>query len=189
MVADSKRRQALVHSGWLWLTDPKNNQTVAGLSFILGAAGFAITLAGFALAYWRIRRLETAADAAAAAVRDFKLRIVQYDAANDASEARYALLSARRHLNNDGWRDVAESFEDGRRAILRMMPSFATIDPELHKDVEKFTSHASKVCLIIDKGLNDPSKPFPDKAGLNSSLRKHLDTIQRVQSILQQKAS
>jgi hypothetical protein len=177
-----------VQGAWLWLIDPKNAQTLTAWGFVIGVAGFAITLAGFALAYWRLSKLETASGAATTAVQNFKLRVTQYDAANDAAEARYAILSARRHLDNDAWRDVVESYEDARRAMLRIGPGALGDDPAILEEIRKMNVHIDKLCTIIDRATNDPQKAYPDKTTTLKSIRKHQDTIYRVNQVLQQRS-
>jgi hypothetical protein len=163
--------------------------TISAWGFVLGVIGFVITLAGFAIALRKLQKLESTTRAAQQAVESFKLRVVQYDAAYDAGEARYALQSSRRHLNNDGWRDVAESYEDARRSMLRLLPILLNDQHNLGPEVERMVDQIDKQCIIVERWLGDPSKPKPNKANINGSLRRHLDIIQRVLHHLEQRTS
>lgn len=178
----------MISAAWKWLVAPANALTVSAIGLILGAVGFAITLGGFFLALRRIHKLETAAEAAQAAVEGFKLRVIQYDAANDAAEARYALQSTKRHLNNDGWRDVSDTYEDARRALARLLPSIIAQSDKLGSEVELVIIQIDKHCSNVERAVNDPSKKMPDKATLHGSLRRQLDVVHRVQQYLEQRA-
>lgn len=179
----------MITAAWRWLVDPNNDAVISAIGFILGVIGFAITLGGLAVALRRLRKLETAAVAAQSAVENFRLRIVHYDAATDASEAHYALQTTRRHLNNDGWREAAESYEDARSAMMRVQPYLAQAERQLVEEVDKMIAQLNKHCTTIERGVGDPLRKMPDKASLSSSLRRHLDIVQRVQRHLEQRAS
>lgn len=177
----------MIGAAWKWLTDSSNTLTVAAIGFIISVVGFAITLAGFAVAIRKLRKLQTATEAAKTAAEGVKLRVIQYDAANDATEARYALQSTRRHLDNDGWRDVADSYEDARLAMVRLLPILLQESEALGDEVRRMIGQIDKHCTVVERGVNDPGRQLPDKASLRSSLRRHLGVMHRVQQVLEQR--
>jgi hypothetical protein len=178
----------VIATTWGWLINPSNDPVISAIGFLLGVVGFAITLGGFAVAYRRLVKLEAASEAARVAVENFKLRVTYYDALRDVAGAQYALETARRHLDNPGWRHVYNCFEDARKSIVHVVPSISD-DDLLYKELQLLVDIQAKACTKIDKHLIDPSRSAPDISGLRSSIRSQLDVMIKVQHHLGQRAA
>ena len=95
-----------------WLFDPQRSAEVGAYGFLLSVFGTVLTLVGLWATYRQAAKAKSSAKEAEAAVKEFKFRADRYDAHRDLSQATYALEMTKRHLNNDAWRDAAETYED-----------------------------------------------------------------------------
>jgi len=175
-------------AGWLWLIDPKNNAVITAFALVLGVAGLAVTLAGFGIGWLKLRRIESATNAAKNAVESFKLRLSQYDAVNDATEARYALASIRRHISNGGWKDVAETYDQVRVSTMRLISALKESDLQMLDDLTIMHEQISKFCGTVDVSLDDTSRKFPDKPKTYKMIRDHEDKLEVIKHKLQERA-
>ncbi|MEG3089751.1 hypothetical protein [Sphingomonas sp. PB4P5] len=177
---------ASVQGFWpAWIVNPQQYQFLNSANLWMGILGFIITVAGFWVALRRLSAVKTAADAATNAVNSFKLRLTHYDAANDASEARYALTATSRHLELSSWRDVSEGLTDVRSAMLRTTKTLETKDTKLAGEVRRLLLGMAKVISLIDEGLADPSK-LPTAVSTKQMIRSATDTVFKIQQALQE---
>ncbi len=166
-----------------WLLNPGNATNVAAISFIVGGVGTLLTLIGLFFTFIQARRAASAASLVRTAVNDFRFRLSHHDAARDASEALYALDVTRRHLNNDAWRDAVDSYEDARRAILRIIMSLPTLDANIILDLHRTASQMRLFCNKVDAALGQKSE-YPDVAKSKAVIRKNYDSVAAVQRLI-----
>lgn len=167
------------------LFDPAYSAQLGGWSFLLGIIGTILTLFGLYLTYRQARTARRAAIAAGDAVREFRFRSDRYDAFRDLSQASYALDMTRRHLNNDAWRDAAESYEDARRAIIRVQTSTTDLSDGESRRLSKICSHLTSFCDKVDAALAGKVE-YPDQAKVMNAIRRHHETLAALQRSLQE---
>lgn len=160
---------------------PSPSGVLTGL--LLSILGTILTLIGLYLTYRKARLAASAADAATGAVASFKFRSLQHDTSRDVSEAAYALDTTRRHLNNSAWRDAIDSYEDARRAIVRMRMATTVIPEELRESLRKSSEQIRKFCEKVDAALADKGD-FPDSEKAKAVIRKNYELLTSVQQML-----
>ena len=168
-----------------WLFDPAHAVEVAAYGFLLAVFGSLVTLMGRGATYWQARDAKRSAKDAQKAVQEFKFRSDRYYAFRDLSQASYALEMTKRHLNNDAWRDAAESYDDARQAIIRMQLAAPEIMPGDGKSLSRMTSHMASFCNAVDAALADKGD-FPDKFKVMATMRRNYETIVTLQRSLQE---
>lgn len=159
-----------------WIFRPENSSLVGGASFVLTSVGILLTLIGVYATYRQASRARSAAEAADNAVRDFRFRAASYDGYRDVSEAAYALEVTRRHLNNDAWSDASDSYEDARRALVRIRNNLPSLDDEGSSMVDLMTDQMANFCKAVDRALSG-KRSFPDKAKCLEAIRINYDRI------------
>jgi hypothetical protein len=172
-----------------WITNPTNDVLLEPLGYWLGVLGFVITLGGFWIGYVKLKKIQAAADAAKMAVDSFKIKLVHYEALNDATEAGTSVRSIQRHVRNDGWKDAGETYEIVRSAIGRIC---TVLDPELDlvilSDVVTMNQQISALCSTIETSIYGATKPFPDKPKTLKMIRAHSDLLIKLERILRERA-
>lgn len=163
-----------------WLFDPASSAQVGGLSFLVGLVGFALTVIGLRLTYNQAREAKSAAEQSTAAVEQFKFRLERYAASHDLSKAVTCIDSARRHLMNDAWRDVSDSYEEGRQALLRASVSDAIISEEPLTKIAEIVSHMASMVSRIDT-VRSGKGAYPDKKKVLPIMRQNHDYILTLQ--------
>lgn len=171
-----------------WVTDPANSALLGGWSFILAVGGTFLTLIGLWATFYQAREARRSARDAEQAVSDFKFRADRYDAFRDLSQASYAFEMTKRHLNNDAWRDAAESYEDARQAIIRMQLAAPEVAEAEAKRLKGMTTHMANFCDAVE--LGDSGKGvYPDKLKVLATIRRNYATIVTMQRALQEDRS
>jgi hypothetical protein len=127
-----------------WLLDPVNAPLLTLISFLIGALGTAATLYGLYLTFLQAKKAVSAADQATDAVEKFKFQVNRHDASRDISQATYALDVTGRHLDNSAWRDVVDSYEDARRAIIRLDIAKLNLSDEQREALKKMAAHPQR---------------------------------------------
>jgi hypothetical protein len=163
-----------------WLFGVSNSAVVGAWSFLIGIAGFALTLAGLYLTYRQASQARTAAEAADDAVERFRFRASQYESFRDTSEAAYALDVTKRHLNNGAWTDAGQSYEDARRALVRVKNNASGLDAEAHQLLDTMIGQMVSFCNAVDGGLSG-KKQLPDKSKALAAIRTNHDRLVIVQ--------
>jgi hypothetical protein len=161
-----------------------NAVTVGAWSFVVGLTGLCLTLAGLYLTYREATRARTAAEAADRAVDRFRFRASQYESYRDASEAAYALDVTKRHLNNDAWTDAGQSYEDARRALVRIRNNAENLDDDTLALLNTMIDQMVSFCNAVDSGLAGKRK-LPEKPKALAAIRNNHDRIVIVQHMIQ----
>jgi hypothetical protein len=164
-----------------WLLDPSHGPTVALISLSVGVVGIVLTLGGL---YFTFRQAKKAADA----VRDFRLRVSRQDASRDMSEAAYALDTTRRHLNNGAWKDAVDSYEDARRAFIRIDVAAITMPEEHREAIRRSADQMGRFCNKVDTALSNKGS-YPDTAKAKAVIRKNYELLAVIQRVLEESVS
>ena len=104
-----------------WLFDPLNAASVGAWGLILGVFGTILTLVGLFATYRQAKKARSTSAAASAAVEQFQFRLQSYESSNDLSHASGALENTRRYLTNDLWKDASDTYDEARRAAVRLL--------------------------------------------------------------------
>jgi hypothetical protein len=168
-----------------WIFDPAQSAAVGGYGLILSFVGTLLTLFGLYATYRQARTARRSAEDAEAAVKDFRFRSDRYDSFRDLSQASYALEMTKRHLNNDAWRDASESYEDARRAIIRVRLSAPDLPDQSRKSLGQIASHMAAFCDAVDRAVADKGD-YPDTFKVLATIRKNYETIAVIQRSLKE---
>jgi len=167
-----------------WLFDSARSAEVSGYGLLLSIIGTLLTLIGLYATYRQAAKAKASAKDAESAVRDFKFRADRYDAHRDLSQATYALEMTKRHLNNDAWRDAADTYEDARQAIIRMHHAAPDLVPAEKSALTKMTGHMASFCNAVETALAGKGA-YPDKFKVSATIRRNYEVIVSVQRSLQ----
>ncbi|WP_373475953.1 hypothetical protein [Sphingorhabdus sp.] len=168
-----------------WIFDTGNTASVGALSFLIGIFGTGLTLVGLFYTFREARRAVSAADHAQIAVENFKLRVTQHDAGRDVAEASYALDITRRHLNNGSWNDASDSYEDARRAIIRMTMSIPSL-PDVQKEkLRKMAEQIQRLCNKIDAAQSGKGE-YPDVAKAKTVIRSNYEVLAAIKKYIEE---
>lgn len=160
-----------------------NSGVVGGLSLVVSVVGLILTLLGLWLTYRQAEAAATSADASIRAVEDFKFRLGQYNAARDLTEALYAIDSTRSHLNNEMWKDASISYEDARRALIRLS-GVEEIRPLVNDRFETILSNMGGLCDQINAAVSGKAK-LPNKSKSLTVMRENYDYILTIRTALE----
>ena len=158
-------------SFFAWPFQHENADLVVGWSFWISAAG----LIGLILTFYQLVRTRSLAQAAKDESQKLQAAMKIYDAAQEASRAKYALATARRHLKNKSWLDASESYEDFRSSMISIRNN-SRLSPELSRQIEEASTYILKLCLKIDQD-NSSGSVSVDYAKTSDMMRQHADLI------------
>lgn len=167
-----------------WLFDSANSADVGAYSFLLSVLGTLLTLAGLYATYRQAAKAKKSASDAETAVREFKFRAGRYDAHGDLSQAAYALQMTKRHLNNDAWRDAADTYEDARQAIIRMQHATPDLEGPNKTALTRMTGHMASFCNAVEAAAAGKAD-YPDKFKVLATIRRNYEVIVGVQRSLE----
>lgn len=146
----------------------------------------ALTIAGFVVTFVQLRKTKSASEAVSNEISRIKLAVASYDAAQEASRALTALDSAKRHLRNSAWPDVADSYEIFRRSILTVL-SLQSFDQSTIDSVSAASAYIVRLCERIEEGVVAGNVKI-DPAKTISMMRQH-DELASLISIHLQKGA
>lgn len=168
-----------------WLFIPENAPAVGAISLLLSVLGTVLTLIGLYITFRQARKAASSAEVATSAVRDFKFRVSHQDASRDISEASYALDTTRRHLSNTAWRDAVDSYEDARRAFIRMLMVLPNLPEEVKSRITSSVDQMAKFCDKVDAALSNKG-PYPDPSKAKIVIRRNYELLASVQKVLEE---
>lgn len=154
------------------------------MGLLLSLFGFAATAYGLYRTYQQAKDANNAAEISAEELAKFKVRTQKADAYRDLSEAQYALEMTKKHLNNDAWSDAGDSYEDARRAIIRVKAALPTMDDGIAEALNNIELHGRKFCEQIDIGLAKKGE-LPDKAKTLAAIRESYGTMFTIQNSIE----
>jgi hypothetical protein len=167
-----------------WPFDLANTGIVQGWGFWLAVVGMLLTIGGFLITWKQLKLARTAAEAVKLEVSRIQVAVRGYDAAHHATRAATALDAARRHLRNTAWPDVADSYEDFRRAIITLqqleIANLARFDP----DIDAANKYISRLCERIETEHIQGAVSV-DTAKTITMLRQHGELTGSIENALQ----
>lgn len=167
-----------------WPFLPSSTLDVQGWSFWLSLIGLALTLVGFAITWKQLIKTQEAASAVRKEVVRIQLSVQSYDAAHHVSRAASALEATKRHLRNAAWPDVADSYEDFRRAVITLqqleLPELKRFDD----DINEASRYIIRLCERIENQMSKSSVSI-DSAKTVSMLRHHGELTGSLDNALQ----
>jgi DNA-binding MurR/RpiR family transcriptional regulator len=167
-----------------WLSSSSVTATIGLISLVLSLVGFPLTVIGLRLTYLQAQRAETAAEASSRAVREFKDQVDRQAASRDVSQAMYAIDVTRQHLRNDAWNDAATSYEDARRALVRLQEQRGYVQENQRERFAAMLDHMSAFCDAVDAYPTGKSK-LPDKSKVFSAIRENYQILVSVRNALE----
>lgn len=171
-----------------WPFMQENSLASAGWNFWVSIVSLALTVIGFWITFQQLRKTKTAATAAQLAATNVKNRLAEYDATHDVAEARYALGVSMDHVNNDAWENAVKSYEDVRRAILRLRAFIPDDDTETIAHADTMIKKIGRFCKVVELAL-DSNGSMPSKANVKSSMRKDFESIMKFERLLHGKVN
>lgn len=136
-----------------WLLNPANSPAVALVGLGLTVLSLVVTVIGFVVAIYQIRRTQTATAAAAKAVGDLRSRVASFDATVEISRAAEALRETQRHLKNDQWASAVESYQAVKDAMVRLVALSDKIEMNERGQIAPMLADISELCNKIESGL------------------------------------
>lgn len=174
-----------------WLFDSANSGVIGGVSLLVTILGFGLTAWALRLTYVQAKdakrsadSAQTAADAAAQAVDTFRFRLEKYAASHDLAHAVSSIDSARRHLMNDAWRDVGDSYENARQALLRVRVSDVARLKGSEETINLILAHMVSFGNRIDTALSGKGV-YPDKRKILPKIREYHDFLLTIQKSIE----
>lgn len=167
-----------------WPFDLANTPAVQGWGFWLAVVGMILTIGGFLVTWRQLKQARTAADAVKVEISRIQIAVQGYDAAHHATRAATALHAARRHLQYGAWPDVADSYEEFRRAIITLqqleIDNLQRFDP----DINAANKYISRLCKRIEIEQLQ-GKVSVDTAKTITMIRRHGELTGSIESALQ----
>lgn len=167
-----------------WAFDPKHAVDVDGWSFWIGVIGLVISLVGFGFTIWQLRQTKSLAQAAKDESERIQTALKQYDAAQEASRASYALSAAMKHFRNGAWTDGSENYEDFRRGIASLKNNCDYLGQPIVDRIDDAISYVLKLCERIDKDAQNGTKSI-EYAKTAAVIRQQDQLISDLTTIIQ----
>lgn len=167
-----------------WPFDVANAPVVQGWGFWLAVAGMALTVAGFLITWKQLKQARTAAEAVQTEISRIQVAVRGYDAAHHATRAATALDAARRHLRNAAWPDVADSYEEFRRAIITLQQLDIENLQRFGSDIDAANKYISRLCERIESEYIQGAVSV-DTAKTITMLRHHGELTGSIENALQ----
>jgi hypothetical protein len=167
-----------------WAFDSTNALIVQGWGFWLAVFGMLLTIAGFLITWRQLQQARTAAETVKDEIGRIQVAVRGYDAAHHATRAATALDAARRHLRNAAWPDVADSYEDFRRAIITLQQLDIDILHKFGADIDAANKYISRLCERIETEHVQGSVSV-DTAKTITMLRQHGELTGSIENALQ----
>lgn len=167
-----------------WPFDSANAAIVQGWGFWLAVGGMALTVAGFLITWKQLKQARTAAEAVKTEISRIQVAVRGYDAAHHATRAATALDAARRHLRNAAWQDVADSYEDFRRAIITLQQLDIESLKRFGTDIDAANKYISRLCERIETE-HIQGVVSVDAAKTITMLRQHGELTGSIENALQ----
>lgn len=125
----------------------------ASNGLVLGVWGILLSLGGFALTIWQLRKTQTATVAATRAVNELKSRLASYDAVVEVQKAIAFVQETQRHIRIPSWESANVSYSGAREAVLRLaeMPSSLKVDER--NSLSSILADIATISDKIDTGL------------------------------------
>jgi hypothetical protein len=166
-----------------WPFKPEATLYVQGWGFWLAILGTLLTIAGFGITIWQIRRSLSVAEATQREIGRIRQMVRAYDANHEVARALAALKGARKGLKTSDWAELGESYGDFAKAAF----TIAQLDVE---EIRQFNDkllnsvrYAGKLGERIDGGQNGAV----DVVKTGSSIRVHEQMMMSIGIVLQGK--
>lgn len=166
-----------------WPFQPWNEHQVAGWGFWLAIVGLILTLGGFYLTFYQLRKTRSAAEAVENKVKEVQAALVRYDVANDVARASVALSAARNYARAGLWANVADSYEVCRSGLHAIKDDSSDLSSEQRQEIERAIRYIDSLCKRIENGLEKGK--VPDKAKTISVMRNHAALIEQTRRTIE----
>jgi len=127
----------------------------------------------------QVARTRTVAQAAKDEADRIHRALAKYDAAQEIARASVALETARRFVENDAWREGAQSYEQTRNSLLSIKSNVPDLTTEARSLIDQIAKYSDRLCERVDKGEFD--NPSPNAlAKTKAVMRSHTAHIQSI---------
>lgn len=166
-----------------WAYQATATLLVQGRSYWLSVVGMILTICGFAMTYWQLRKTRHATEAVNAEVKRIKFSLTRYDASIETTKAEQALRTVDASMRGGEWSQVGEHVSAVTKSIHILLelnvPEFA---PHI-ENLKGALSHTRRLSERIDEaGPN--GLPKAEKIKALSTLREHGRTLDSVRIAL-----
>ncbi|MBO9526385.1 MAG: hypothetical protein J7517_09695 [Sphingobium yanoikuyae] len=176
---------ARVSDGWFdWPFQSAHQGDVAGYGFWLGVAGFAVSLIGFCVTIYQLRKTRSAADAAKQEAIRIEKTLLKYELANETVKGMAALDTARKYVRSDLWMHVTDSYETVRNALLALKSEFEELTENQNQQIDNACNYIQNTCARIERGIHN-NGPKVDKAKLISVMAEHAILLSDLNRMIQ----
>jgi hypothetical protein len=156
--------------------------TINALGTVLSVTGLLLSIGGFTLTLQQIAQTRSDVEATQAEASRIRLSLETYESAHEASQAAYALKSAKGHLELGSYPQLASSYSDCSQSLTLIRENVADLPSDLIAGIEDAESYIEGLCLKIDKGtLKLGEKHIAE-------MRRHSLLIRKIQIYLQRKS-
>ncbi|WP_147276211.1 hypothetical protein [Sphingomonas aracearum] len=100
--------------------DPNNSYLVGGWGLILTIVGLVISVLGFVITLWQIRRTKSATDSVSIALESFKTRLKHSDASVEAARVIKYFEKSIIYMRNHDWISASDSLWEGQSLLHRL---------------------------------------------------------------------
>lgn len=163
---------------------PSSTLAVQGWSFWLAIIGLVLTLAGFGITWAQLIKTRKASEAVRLEIARIQLSVQSYDAAHHVSRAASALEATKRHLRNGAWSDVADSYEEFRRAVITLKQLEITALRPFDDEIDDANRYITRLNERIEIQLRKAAVTI-DAAKTVSMLRQHGELTGSLDNALQ----
>ena len=152
------------------------------LGTVLAVVGLLLSIGGFTLTLQQIAQTRSDLEATQAEASRIRLSLETYESAHEASQAAYALKSAKGHMELGSHPQLASSYSDCSQSLTLIRENVADLPADLIAGIEDAETYIEGLCLKIDRGtLKVGEKHIAE-------MRKHSLLIRKIQIFLQRKS-
>jgi hypothetical protein len=176
---------------WPWLVSADGAASLGIVGLMLGVLGFALTVWGLRLTYIQARDAKRsadkaidAADAARAAVSNFRFKLDRYSAYRDISEAEFAMEACKRRLEAPNWKHAADSYDIARKAMIRVQHASVDLTEDLKGQMREMSEHMNLFCNKVDAALAGKGS-YPNSSKVIAAIRSNYEILSLVKTNLE----
>jgi hypothetical protein len=156
---------------------------ISDVSAWASIVGVVISIAGFALTLWQLRKTRTAARAASEAATQARDAIELYDAAVDLGSAITTLEEVKRLYRAQVFAVVPDRYSAVRRLIVAVRAAATTLSDAERIMLQGVIQQLAQLEREVEDALGTP-RPNIDVAKHNAIVGRHIDSLAAVAATL-----
>lgn len=156
-----------------WSFEADNAALVGGLGFWIGFIGLVLSVGGFWITIYQVRKTRSAADAAKAEAARIEASFNRYSVINDAARASAALSTARDFLRIGLWEQVSNYYEIVRGGLLALKVEASGLSEDQVTKINDACNFIQRLCERIERELHTGEVKRIDPAKTVSVMTEH----------------